>query len=619
MSDIRAKNIGQVINNPQAPVHITNNFAGGELPFSLPSNIASRKGFVGRRGELDALRAAKQRNISSFVLHGQGGVGKTELALQFIDEVKPEFAAHIRVDMQGLSDSPVSPKGAMLEIVRAFDPSVQTDLSEQEVERLYSQFLNQHKTLILLDNAKDRQQVEPLNHASALVVITSRQSFTVSGGFVQEIEQMSLADATALLFSVVDEKRFQGQAEALARLAGYLPIALLPMASILAEDITLEAVDLVEKYSDRTQRLQLADPNRGNRSVEASFDLSYERLSDDLKERWRLLSVFPADFTLEATEAIWQQQDAKEILSELVKRHLVIFDPKTRRAHLHDLARDYTQEKLQEVELRQAQISHARYYAELVSELRKVTIENLAIFDLERKNIEAGFAFAQGTLEVTPEFAWIIAGYTGYAADLLFLRLSDQEIYEWQEVGFRAYEAMGNLIGQAYSLNNLGRVLALRKEYDAAAEYYKKAIEIVHDNNEPLLEANWLGNLANLYNRTQQYDEAIEYYEKAINASRQVGNREAESRHWGNVATAYFAADDYEMAIKYSEEALSFEELDIEARGYVLGNLALLFWLTKKKAKAKKAMQESLTILQALRSAHEQHFRKVFAEAGLKV
>src|SRR6267142_2393782 len=101
MSDLEAKQIGAAIINPSAPIYQTNVFGGG-ITQRLPSNIPPAKGFVGREVELKALHDAKQNGKTSFVLHGQGGVGKTELALRFIGESKSDFQALVRVDMRGL-------------------------------------------------------------------------------------------------------------------------------------------------------------------------------------------------------------------------------------------------------------------------------------------------------------------------------------------------------------------------------------------------------------------------------------------------------------------------------------------------------------------------------------
>src|SRR5689334_2644404 len=97
-----AKNIGVIINNPAASVTVNSDFSA-QSNLASPSNIPSSKGFIGRAADLLALHEAKKIGKTSVILHGQPGVGKTELALKFISEVKSEFQANIRVDVRGVN------------------------------------------------------------------------------------------------------------------------------------------------------------------------------------------------------------------------------------------------------------------------------------------------------------------------------------------------------------------------------------------------------------------------------------------------------------------------------------------------------------------------------------
>jgi hypothetical protein len=131
----------------------------------------------------------------------------------------------------------------------------------------------------------------------------------LTGGESLNIHLMAPADAEKLLFSIADEKRFDGRADELAALAGYLPMALLALASILAED-ELETVDgLIERYRDKQELLKLKTPDYSNQTISVSFELSYEKLSEKLKKHWRSLSVFPADFDEPATASVLDISD----------------------------------------------------------------------------------------------------------------------------------------------------------------------------------------------------------------------------------------------------------------------------------------------------------------------
>jgi tetratricopeptide (TPR) repeat protein len=569
----------------------------GERNPSLPSNIPSSKGFIGRESELSNLHEAIQGGRKAFVLHGLGGVGKTDLALQFIDEVKAEFEARIRVDMRGLDESALSSREAMLEVIRAFEPNTRADLQEYEVKNLYNHVLHHHKTLILLDNAKDRLQVEPLNNSTTLTVITTRSSFNVTSGISIEVEQMSAGDAIKLLYSIADEDRFEGKADVLAAMSGYLPMALLPLASTLAEDVTLEVDELIEKYKNRQELLRLADPNRENLTIEASFDLTYELLDEETKERWRKLAVFPADFDLEAIEAVWRIADAREVRSELVKRHLVIFNKDNKRIRLHDLVHDYTNEKLTQAERLQVEWLFALHYAGLLTKLNKVTLENLAKFDLERKNIEAGFAWVKGKYKLSNAVATTCLGYTAFATNIFLSRYPTNQLIEWTEVGLAAARHLNEKSYIGIGLVNLATAYFRLGETQKAIEYYKQALAFPNKTVKQD-DGSLYGNLGTCYVRLGETDKAIEHFEKALKIAKKNGDKEKEASWLNNLGGIRWDLGERQAAKDLFEKALAIasEIRDRQGEGTYLANLGNAYRELGQVEKAIKLFEDSLLI-----------------------
>ena len=616
---------------------------------SLSSNIPLPKGFIGREEELIALREARTKSITSFVLHGAGGVGKTDLALRFIQETKTDNQKAYQINMFGLGEEPISWKDAMLEVIKMFEPDVSPDLSELVIKQLYTALLNEHKPILLFDNAKDRDQVEILNNASAFIVITSRNTFTVTGGLNKEVEQMSPGDARELLYSITnDEKRFDGEAENLADLAGYLPMALLPLAGLLAEDLTLDAKELVRKYSDRKERLRLADPNRENLSVEASFDLSYELLSSELKECWRKLAVFPADFDLQAMQSVWEIEDGKEIRSELIKRHLLEFNAQTKRLHLHNLARDYTQEKIAWKELKSTKVLHSTYYAQVVGGLDKVTPENSAVFDLEKINIESGFSWIQNNKN-NKYWHRVCLGYLSASNDILRIKLHSETYIDWLRTGIVAarklrdsefemlnwgnlgiaysnlsrYEESikclekalelaqksGNLYYEAISFHELGINFLFLDKYRKAIRFSREAVKKLEMiDQRPLnikefrelkkLESNCFSNLGNCYSRLGENENAETYHIRALRNVERIDDAYFLRGKLGNMGVFYVEIGKYEEAIELLEKSTqsASEVGDKFSEAIGLGNLGNAFYRKRNPEKAKEYYDQAVKI-----------------------
>ena len=81
--------------------------------------------------------------------------------------------------------------------------------------------------------------------------------------------------------------------------------------------------------------------------MEASFNLSYSRLPEEMASVFCKLSIFPSDFDAAAEEAICQDQGHTQ-LSSLVIWSLVEFEEETGRYHLHDLVRLFAARRLEE-------------------------------------------------------------------------------------------------------------------------------------------------------------------------------------------------------------------------------------------------------------------------------
>ena len=120
--------------------------------------------FTGRGQELTELLAAvEQGGVSISGLQGLGGVGKTALALKLAEQLKPRYQdAQFYLDLKGVTDKPLTPAEAMAHVIRAYHPTAKLPEDEAGLGGLYRSVLHNQKALLLMDNAKDSQQVEPL-------------------------------------------------------------------------------------------------------------------------------------------------------------------------------------------------------------------------------------------------------------------------------------------------------------------------------------------------------------------------------------------------------------------------------------------------------------------------
>jgi hypothetical protein len=110
--------------------------------------------------------------------------------------------------------------------------------------------------------------------ASCSVLITSRIKFTLPGFFEKDLNILPSDKAQELLLDIAP--RIGDRADKLAKLCGYLPMALRNAAKALAERKDLGVSEYERRLKDKVERLEL---------IRASFSLSYDLLTPSRKKQ----------------------------------------------------------------------------------------------------------------------------------------------------------------------------------------------------------------------------------------------------------------------------------------------------------------------------------------------
>ncbi len=161
----------------------------------LPSPPAD---FTGREAELRDLHSALEKSgVHISGLQGQGGVGKTALALKLAAELAPNFPdAQIYLDLKGVSEKPLTAAEALSHVLRAFHPEAKLPEKEDDLCALFRSVLHGKRVLLLMDNAKDAAQVHRLiPPEGCTLLVTSRTHFKLPGLYQKDLNTFPPADA----------------------------------------------------------------------------------------------------------------------------------------------------------------------------------------------------------------------------------------------------------------------------------------------------------------------------------------------------------------------------------------------------------------------------------------
>ncbi|MQY26327.1 ATP-binding protein [Nocardia aurantia] len=322
--------------------------------------------FTGRADELAVLTEMLDEATESITpvvisaIGGVGGIGKTWLSVHWAHEHLDRFPdGQLFVDLRGFS--PTAEPMSVAEAVRGFLHALGEDPTKLPVDLdaqigLYRSLVADRRMLIVLDNAREAQQVAPLlpgGHACT-VLVTSRlrlAGLVVNHGARSvDLSVLSEEDSRRLLAGHIGAARLDTEPEAVGSLLRYcagLPLALSIVAARATAHPNFPLAALADELHDQNIRLDSLDAGEIPLNLRAVFSFSYRALPDDIAELFGLLSLAPGpDIGLPAAaeSAGLPIARARFMLLQLETAHLVS-QPVPGRFSFHDLLRLYATEQ----------------------------------------------------------------------------------------------------------------------------------------------------------------------------------------------------------------------------------------------------------------------------------
>ena len=397
---------------------------------------------VGRECEVGEISDLLGRpEVRFLTLTGLGGVGKTRIAIEVARGAADRFPdGVVFVELAHLRDAAL----VVTTVARALG------LRESEGSETLLARLKEKRLLLVLDNFEHVLGAAPdvagLVEAcpDLTVLITSRASLRLRGEREYPVAPLTLPVSTlspepgevldspaGRLFAErardaspsfeLTRENASAVAAICWRVDG-LPLAL-ELAAARAKFLDPQA--LLSRLDLALSRSWAQDLPERQRTMRSTLDWSHDLLSEDEKTLLRKLSVFAGGFTLEAVEALGEE-DAL-VLGNLVEQSLVVAEPNRARYGMLEPVRQYALERLEEAgEADAVRGAHARYYLALAEragpELRGADQTAwLARLETELDNLRTAIAWAldHGEIEAIARVArmswlfWWLRGHAG--------------------------------------------------------------------------------------------------------------------------------------------------------------------------------------------------------------
>jgi tetratricopeptide (TPR) repeat protein len=597
----------------------------------LPPRLA---GFTGRTAELDRLRLALGSNrrdgraVVISAIAGMAGVGKTQLAIHaghLLAREKP-FDRVLFVNLRGFHPDPAQPPADPAAVLDGFlrllgvpGQQIPHDLAARTAA--YRARLAGTRTLIVLDNAADTDQIRPLlpDTPSCPVLVTSRRSLTdLHPATHLTVDVFSQAEAQAFLARAVAGGPVGPDPHApdrIARRCGLLPLALGLIAAHIQATPGWTLTDHADRLDERHHQRHL------DTGVKLALDLSYQQLPADRQRLLRLAALHPGqDLDAYAAAALTDTDlpTAKANLDRLRRDHL-LQPAAPGRYTLHDLVRGYATSRAGDEDPppeRRTALTRLFDYYLATTAIAMDTLDPaekhrrpripppgtpapaladpdtaLAWLDTERLTLVAVAAhtathsWPTHTTRLSATLSRYLAG--GYYTDALIVhghahhaaRVSrdpagrahvlarlgatqmqlgrHERAVEHFQQALTLSRQAGDPSGQARALTGLGVAEARLGRCGAAADYHDQALPLCRQAGDRVGEASALKFLGIVEVRLGRYQRAGDHFQHALTLSQQAGDRAGEAGAMCGLGVVEVRRGRYGPAAEYFHQALT--------------------------------------------------------------
>jgi len=587
---------GELTGAGRQPGSDTVSFPG--VPRQLP---AAAGGFAGRTAELGALTGLLDRvggpggTVVISAIGGIAGVGKTTLAVRWAHQVATEFPdGQLYVNLRGFGPGgpPVAPTAAIRDFLEALGvPADRVPIRMEAQAGLYRSMVADRRMLVVLDNARDSEQVSPLLPGSSgcLALVTSRAPLTglvaAEGARQVPVDVLSEAEARELLALRLGAERVAGEpaaADEIIELTGRLPLALSIVAARAAAHPGYRLTALAVELRDAGGRLDALAAGEVSADMRAAFSWSCERLTDPASRMFRLLGVHPGpevSVAAAASLAGISAPQARQALAELTVAGL-LGEPAAGRYACHDLVRAYAVELSlagdtdgDRAAATERMLSHYLHTARAAGPLLQpplawplgelppqpgVRPEELGSYE----QATAWFA-AECPVLLSVISAAVRSGFDTYAQHLplamsIYLQLSGR-LQEWADVmgtGLAAAQRLGDVDGQGWAHRSIGSALTQLGRLDEAPAHLRDALRLFVLADDHRGQGTTHNASAMLLVEQRYFDEALDHARQSQAAYRLCGDRNGQAMALNMMGLVLTALGDHGQAIDCCQQAL---------------------------------------------------------------
>ncbi|MEV1026468.1 BTAD domain-containing putative transcriptional regulator [Streptomyces sp. NPDC050264] len=625
--------------------------ADAEPPVRIPRQLPARPtGFVGRDDALTLLgdqteARARQHVPAVSVVGGMGGIGKTWLALRWAHEHLDAFPdGQLYAQLNGFSPgAEPTPPGDVLHTflmtLGAVDREIPPDTEGRAA--LYRTLMAERRMLVLLDNARNSDQVLPLLPATpgCLTLVTSRNRLSSlkvrCGADSVDLSVLPDTESARLFARRVGSARTETEPALrdIVRSCAGLPLAL-DIAAAHAVGLPGASLDqLARELRDPRTRLDALDTGEVSTGLRILFSSSHRALDPEASRLLCLMGLTPhLDIGLAALAHLADRPPARtrralRVLEEacLVRSH------RPGRYHMHDLVRLYAEEQAAALPTERREQLTGRVIDFYVSnadaahraldphrtgedplpahrpEAAPLTFDDadsaLAWFEAEQHCLQdiAATARRRNLHSAVCRLTWSLHTFRWRRG------LFTQSIQAWY-AALDAAAALRDAALAAHTRQRLAVALAQAGRYEDALPHLDRALAHFGDHGDTAGLTRTHHALAEVHVRIDAHERSLPHFAEALKGYRRLGDEVGEANTLNGTGWALARLGRYESGEEHCRQALPLlqHHRDGEGQAATWDTLAHIAWRTGRTEHALHAYDQALTHFQAIGNANRE-------------
>ena len=611
----------------------------GPVPRQLPTGVRHFAGRVREIKILSSLLTQRPEPAGAVVISaidGTAGIGKTALAVHWAHQNVDRFPdGQLYANLRGFDPGGTPAETAIvargfLDALEVPAESIPSGLDAQLA--LYRSRLAGRRMLVVLDNARDADQVRPLlpGASGCLVLVTSRSRLTglvaVDGAVPLSLDLFTEHEARDLLAQRLGSERIlreRDAAEALIGVCAGLPLAVNIVVAHAAVHPEQPLAALADELSagSRLNALAIGDSAADLRAV---FSSSYRVLADEAARVFRLLSLHPgSDVSLPAAASLVAlgRDRARDRLSELTAANLLTEHTPGRYTY-HDLLHAFALEQTLQHDTEDARheavgrmLDHYLHTALAADRLVDPTRDPIAVppprpgvqperpsdvdqawrwCTAERQALLAAVAMAldRGFDEYAWRLPWALA-------DLFHWQGHWEDQINAQNIALAAATRLENRDVGAYAHRVLGRTHTRLASYQEAETHLRRAADHYERIGDALGRMHTYRGLAWVLDKQDRVAEAVDCARRSLAIAEAAEHRAGEAYALNSVGWLLTRLGDYTQALDCCRRALDLQRAmgNVEGQGNSLESLGYAYHHLGRHSEAIASYEAALPLL----------------------